>query len=938
MAFQDNYILKVDCKYEDGVHVCYENSSGITNYSIPEECKEITYSKAGSSKIYPAELAAKANTEGTSISATEKALIDEMKGEGAKEITFDSVKRPSMIYSDITENEMFGFPEIPRNVLVSPDNGLWAYHGLRKLKFRFDNLQMEGDEWEISANLVFDHRENDEMLAVTSEKQDILRNINYSSDSKTGYEFYVFVDTNKLGDKFDNEFSNKQKILFSGYIQVKFHYPSSGKENDIVYVFPVELMLNNTNVDECKKLQKSVVSIDFGTSSSCVAVRGENGVELITLSAEEDKNINIYENPTCVMIYRWKEIYEQWKKENDDLPVILRGNLDEYKLNQKSVQFDFGYSVKKHLREVNDQQLNSIMTEIKMIPKYLDEGNQLSVRPLVYQDKKVVNLVDAYEKQDDENLDIIAFYGYILGKAINRVEKNKIYTKFQITYPVKFSSAVRDKVRASLEYGLKRSLPKPLREAKNNKGKAIFNVDMRYPEPVAYIGSVCGKYLTYDAENPQAQMFGVFDFGGGTLDYSFGVFAPDEMDPNSSNIYVLGVDGDSDVGGELLIKKMSYWLYTSQENMSAFVKNKIPFEKPVGEVLPDGCPEEMFDSTANAKSNVRKISERFTRDIFQGIATTSTDFQESISLAAALNVGVMIPGQKKAVTKTEESNDNAEEHKAVTRKKTVSKDRSGKVTLFDIDGNEVEIQVTVDENLLVEKLTQVLHKKVEDFRDSMNRTFNNHKDLLEKCKIEYDEKKVHIFEAGNSSRNTILQKEMKAAFKDMEHSIMLIDETDDAFMASVSNSTTGAKPKKIALTPKTAVAFGQVILSDYFVDDSFIHQGTGDAPFNWYIGTINRGNNVFTMLIDKANVDNEWKLYGRINSEEMQIYYAETPIDDADDTKLRSTDVGSLGEDDMQKMLFVRVSGSDSLQCCVCDRGQKPDDVEESKYFMVLLK
>ena len=255
-----------------------------------------------------------------------------------------------------------------------------------------------------------------------------------------------------------------------------------------------------------------------------------------------------------------------------------------------------------------------------------------------------------------------------------------------------------------------------------------------------------------------------------------------------------------------------------------------------------------------------------------------------------------------------------------------------------MDGNEVEIQVTVDENALIEKLTEVLHRKVEDFKNSMRRTFESHKDLLDQCKIVYNEKDVHIFEAGNSSRNYILQEEMNTAFSDMTHEIMLIDETDDDFMTKVAKSTTGAKPNKIALTPKTAVAFGQVILSDYFVDDSFIYQGTGDAPFNWYIGTINRGNNVFTMLIDKANVNKEWKLYGRINSVEMQIYYAETPVDNADDSKLRSVKVDSLDEDDKQKMLYVRVQGSDSVQCWVCDRSQKPEDAEETAYFIVDLK
>lgn len=922
------HIYQVDCKYQDGVRVSYTNKK-IEKYDIPEGCKEIVYYKGQSCKSYPAEI-----VEKSEISPTERTMLEELKkpagGNSAYEIEYDWGKdRPTMQYSDVTENEMFGFPEISQNVLVSPENGLWAYHGLRKLKFTFDNLQPEGDNWEISANLVFEYRDNDKMSqAISSEEKDILQNITYEADeSHRGYEFFVYVNTNKLGDKFDNEFANKQAILFAGNIQITFKDATNNKANVVTYVFPVELQVNNTKFSQCKKLQKSVVSIDFGTSSSCVAVRGENGVELITLSAEEEdkKDINIYENPTCVMIYRWKEIYEQWRKDNDDLPIILKGNLDEHKLDKKSVEFDFGYSVKNCLKEVNDQELNSIMTEIKMIPKFLDEGEQISVRPLVTQEKRVVDLVDAYENQDDEKLDIIAFYGYILGKAINRIENNKIYTKFQITYPVKFSSAVRDKVKASLEHGLRRALPKPLREAMNAKGKPVFKVDMKYPEPVAYIGSVCGKYLTYDVEKPEAQMFAVFDFGGGTLDYSFGVFAPDETDPNSSNIYVLGVDGDSDVGGELLIKKMSYWLYTSQENMSTLVKKQIPFEKPVGEVLPDGCPENMFNSTANAKSNVRKISERITRMIFQSTDVEVSENNDESQESESSTMGSRLKIQKQ--------NGAAESSKG---KKMHSSSPSSVilVVLCDINGKEVSIEVSVDESELKRKLKEILQKKVEDFTNSMDRTFENHKDLLEQCKIKkYERKNVHIFEAGNSSRNQILQEEMKKVFDDDK--IMLIDETSDNFM--IKNNQ-GAKPKKIALTPKTAVAFGQVILSDYYVDDSFIHQGTGDAPFNWYIGTINRGNNVFSMLIDKANVNNEWKFYGRINSEQMQIYYAETPVDNADDSKLRSVDVDSLDEDDMQKMLWIRVEGSDSLQCCVCEKNQKPSDVEESEYFSVSLR
>ena len=248
-----------------------------------------------------------------------------------------------------------------------------------------------------------------------------------------------------------------------------------------------------------------------------------------------------------------------------------------------------------------------------------------------------------------------------------------------------------------------------------------------------------------------------------------------------------------------------------------------------------------------------------------------------------------------------------------------TEDSSGSIMLHDINGKEVEIKVTVDTKAITDKLTELLREKVKDFKDVMNRTFENHVQAIKDCGGEkYDSNEVIIFEAGNSSKNKILQTEMKQAFS--ENKILLVDETDNEFM---QNAT---RPKKIALTPKTAVAFGQVILSDYYVDDSYIRQGTGDAPFNWYVGNINRGDNSFSMIIDKANVTNEWKKYGRINSEDMKIYYADTPVSDGSDGKLREADIDFLDEEDLHKILYVRVSGSNSLECFACEKNEKPGE------------
>ena len=935
MAYQDNVITRVDCKCKNGVRISYLNNQ-ITQYGLPKDTEKIIYYKENSSSEYNADVVSK-----DELNEGEKQQKLELCGTEAQKIKIETeIETPVMQYCDVTDTEMFGFKEITKNVLVSPDNGLWAYHGLRKLKFNFKNLQQYADDYTIKANLVFDHRDNDEMLAVSSGVEDVIINTACEKNDNKDYELFIYVNTNKLGEKFEGNYAAKQKMLFSGYVQVEF---SIQKHNTVIYVFPVELLINNTNFEACKKIQKNVVSIDFGTSSSCVAVRGEDGVELLTLSASEDSNesVNIYENPTCVMLYRWEEIYQQWKLDNEDFPILLKGNLDEYKLGQKSMQYDFGYSVKNHLKEVDDQQLNSILTEIKMIPKYLSEGKQESVRPLVVKDKKVVNLVDSYEKQNDESFDVIAFYGYILGKAINRVEKNKIYTRFLITYPVKFSSEVREKVKKSLEYGLKRSIPKPLRSALNEKKKVLFDVKMKYPEPVAYIGSVCGKYLKYTSDNYEPQLFGVFDFGGGTLDYSFGIFAKDEDDDTSSNIHVLGVDGDPNVGGELLIKKMAYWLYTADVNRSEFVEKQIPFEKPIGEVLPDGCPEELFNSTADAKSNVRKVCETFTRNIFQEITTQvkkeeNEENSDKASNSAFLRPKSSVKAEEESLKEKTEKPDVMVERKNTETKQSGSTAEGGtfkdKIQLHNVNGEEVSIEITVEKKDIIVKLTELLKEKVSDFKNVMDRTFKNHQEIIDKCDGKgYDSDKVVIFEAGNSSKNAILREEMKNTFP--KNPILLVDETDEEFM--MQHNKKGTKPKKIALTPKTAVAFGQVILSDYYVDDSYIKEGTGDAPFNWYIGNVNRGDNSFTMIIDKANVTREWKKYGRINSEDMKIYYAETPVEDGSNGKLREADVDFVDEDNLHKMLYIRVSGADSVECCVCEKGSEPGENDVTREIVL---
>ena len=61
-----------------------------------------------------------------------------------------------------------------------------------------------------------------------------------------------------------------------------------------------------------------------------------------------------------------------------------------------------------------------------------------------------------------------------------------------------------------------------------------------------------------------------------------------------------------------------------------------------------------------------------------------------------------------------------------------------------------------------------------------------------------------------------------------------------------------------------------------------------------------------------------------------RVYYSETLIKDADDTKLRSVVIDDIDEDDIHKYLYVRIQDADEISCCVCARGETPDDAPQT--------
>ncbi|MFI3211519.1 MAG: hypothetical protein R3Y64_10790, partial [Peptostreptococcaceae bacterium] len=245
--------------------------------------------------------------------------IDDILEYSASPIEINTDKKiPSVYFEDISEVDMFDFDPIKESDLRNKEQGLWINHGKRRLKFTISNLIediRDIEETEFSYNIVFNKKNNDFIEEIRFE--DIFINTNAR---KANTEVFGNIDTNLLGREFVDEFEKLQRLELLGSFELTVKNRNSIQQ----YSFPISINIHNTEFDTCKLIDKKPVSIDFGTSSTCVAVKDGTNISLLTLSSEElertMEGVNKFENPTNLMIYRWEEIYKEWTLENHDTP------------------------------------------------------------------------------------------------------------------------------------------------------------------------------------------------------------------------------------------------------------------------------------------------------------------------------------------------------------------------------------------------------------------------------------------------------------------------------------------------------------------------------------------------------------------------------------------------------------------------------------------
>ena len=363
--------------------------------------------------------------------------------------------------------------------------------------------------------------------------------------------------------------------------------------------------------DPWKDVREGVVCIDFGTSSTVAAVReSDASVRLLRLDppgAEDtpEKVAAAYENPTALEFANLNAALGPWRNE-PWRPLV------EWKHVKCS------HLASNELRQGKNAErgLRAIKTWARALPgtfpvRLTDEtGEDFELSPLpVEPDENPAQPGDIAGRP----LDPIELYAYFLGIACNNQAffGGRIYCDYYMTFPVKFPREVRERILQGFRRGLVRSLPASLGCSHRWKEVPPFSVRERASEPTAFAASVL-PWLGIEPTQ-EGVPFAVFDFGGGTADFAFGLWRlpnAEEEDTGWERVLdILDVTGDENLGGEHLLELLAYEVLAADpDNRDKCQKARVAFTLPAGAKIIDGS-ELLFTASREARANTVTLCE-----------------------------------------------------------------------------------------------------------------------------------------------------------------------------------------------------------------------------------------------------------------------------------------------------------------------------------------
>lgn len=527
------------------------------------------------------------------------------------------------------------------------------------------------------------------------------------------------------------------------------------------------------------------VAIDFGTSSTVVACEEDGSKKLLRIGVQDYLQAPLpahYENPTVLEIVDFDAALATWNEVAYRPPL----NWDDVRSSHEALN-------SLRANESDPDVVGSILPKIKQwaLREASDtrgritdrKGREHEIAPLGL---RAPVRGAALEVSPDDDFDPVELYAWHLGMIINW-RKRGIHLRYSMTFPVAYPRDVKDKILASFKRGLQRSLPATLVDSPRF---AEFAVKECASEPAAY--AACALGALGIAPSAEGVAYAVFDFGGGTSDFDFGLYRlPDAEQENEGYEAVLehfGAAGDRFLGGENLLENMAYQVF--RENLDQCRERQIAFSRPLDAEDFEGS-ELFLDRTQAAVTNT-----------------------------------LMLIGRLRAIWETG-AYDNS----------------SGieKLTLLNRQGEKTSCEFTIPEEALLGYLRKRIGQGVLNFCTAMQHAFGDR-----------PPRTIQVLLAGNASRSALVQAYFRLGDGSADASIAAqLHEVTTSWMERlfgadapelVGRAPLAPQPDRpFAPTGKTGVALGLLDLCDggvIKVINRSAPEAGGEAPFAHFVGRI----------------------------------------------------------------------------------------------------
>ncbi len=638
---------------------------------------------------------------------------------------------------------------------------------------------------------------------------------------------------------------------------------------------PLVAILNKKLVarDPKSSIVNGIVGIDFGTKSTVVVYQKETtkvypmriGTGDISKTIESSQ----YENPTvleCNNLMNFKQDYEAregrpYTKWND--VTISHTALNSLLNSSTSSNFDAYVNELKQWAGKKDKKL-------KIVDK---QGTIFDLPPFL--------------ELNEDDINPIELYAYYLGLYINN-HNNGIFLNYILSFPVTYELSIRDKIIDSFYKGIKKSLPQELHNQPDEIKK--LSVISGASEPAAYAVVALQEY-GFEPEGDEKVFYGVFDFGGGTTDFDFGIYreASEDVKKERRFDYVIehfGAGGDRYLGGENLLELLAFEIF--KKNKEKLLENSIQF------VLPPECNEFLGGESLISLSREAKLN--------------------TISL------------MKKLRPFWEEKKEEMPnfEHGII------------EVNLFDVNAKQSpNFELDIDRDEMNKILSDRIYKGIQNFFHSLRLAFENRRVGLANIK------EINIFLAGNSSKSTLVktlfEQEVAKQTTKFKESRGKNKDIFKIYEPLGANESSLEKP-----TGKTGVAFGlietreggDILVIDYNTTEN------DDIAFKYYLGESKKKK--FKVKVSRENNYNEWVEFTDASYKTFELYISsqsivtnnKTRIDDSA-IKKRIFTIDVVDED---ALVYIRIISPSEIEYVVATEEGINNEQYLGKIQKVILK